>query len=91
MELFDHIASGLALLLAAVATFFTWRKKPSRLDTRARIVAEAVAYGRAHQAKGIPLEQTCLEAAILLDMKDNGKPDFGRSELLVAIRAALAA
>ena len=50
-----------------------------------------MAYGRAHQAKGIPLEQTCLEAAILLDMKDNGKPDFGRSEMLVAIRAALAA
>lgn len=91
METAAHISSIAALLISFVAAFFTWRKKPSRLDTRARIVAEAVAYGRAHQAKGIPLEQTCLEAAILLDMKDNGKPDFGRSELLVAIRAALAA
>ena len=91
MELFDHIAAVVSLLAAAGSVWFTWRQKPSRLDTRARIVAEAVAYGRAHQAKGIPLEQTCLEAAILLDMKDNGKPDFGRSELLVAIRAALAA
>jgi hypothetical protein len=91
MELFDHIASGLALLLAAIATFFNWRKKPNRLDARARLVAESVAYGRAHQKPGIPLERTCLECAILLDMKDNGKRDFSDAELFVSIRAALAA
>ena len=45
METAAHIASIAALLISFVAAFFTWRKKPSRLDTPARIVAERVAYG----------------------------------------------
>jgi hypothetical protein len=90
-NLIDHIASGAAVLIALVSAFFNWRKKPNRLDTRARLVAESVAYGRAHQKPGIPLERTCLECAILLDMKDNGKRDFSDAELFVSIRAALAA
>jgi hypothetical protein len=55
-----------------------------------RIADEAVAYAKAKPQPGIPPERVALEAAILSDMKDNGKRDFADGQLLVAIRARLA-
>ena len=91
MEIFDHIASGVAVILAAVATWFARKshKRQPRGQRKSEVVARGLATARKNPSKGVPLETTALEYSILIDMED-GKSDFRREELWAEVRAQLA-
>lgn len=65
------------------------RRHDARGAILSRICDDAIAYAKASKQPGIPLEKTALEAAILADLKDNGKRDFTDAQLLIAIRGRL--
>lgn len=88
-NLIDHIISGVALFAAIAALVRKARPAHPRGQRKADVVARAVATARKHPSKGVPLEATALEYAILIDMED-GKSDFKREELWAAVRAHLA-
>jgi len=87
MELALHVAN---ITISAVAIVLALRKHTdAKNNTLRRIVGDAVAYAGATKHDGIPTERVALQAAILADLKDNGKRDFTDGQLLVSIRAAL--
>ena len=91
MDYLNDIISGIAVIVAAIAAFFARRAgKSTRRQQLADVVRDACDYAIAHQAKGIALERTALDAARRLDLLD-GKRDFADEGLLsVAIKAELA-
>ena len=91
MDIIDHIATALALIFAALASWFARKagKSAARQSLEA-VVRDAVDYARAHPAKGIAPERTALDAARIGDVKADGKRDFSDAQLMVAIRAELA-
>lgn len=84
-----NIIAGLVnAVLSIVALIMSLRKRhDAREATLNRIVDDAILYSAATKQNGIPRERVALQAAILSDMKDNGKRDFTDGQLLVAIRA----
>lgn len=91
MEPFIIGLIGLSVLqtLGTIALVRKARPAHPRGQRKADVVARAVATARKHPSKGVPLEATALEYAILIDMED-GKSDFKREELWAAVRAHLA-
>ena len=73
---------SIAALIAALR-----KRADAREAALSRIVEDAILYSAATKQSGIPRERVALQAAILSDMKDNGKRDFTDGQLLVAIRA----
>lgn len=90
-SLIDHILAGLALVFAAVASWFA--RKAGQNAARASlegVVRDAVDYAQAHVSPGISPERTALDAARLGDVSSDGKRDFTDAQLAVAIRAEFA-
>lgn len=81
------IASGLAVLLAAVSVALTYRKK--RGLTLAECAVRAVAYGE--QMGKTPQEKLkhAVGAAQRLDAGDNGKRDWSDAQLRIAVEAEI--
>jgi hypothetical protein len=81
------IASGLAVILAAVSTVLTYRKKRGLSLTE--IAVRAVAYGE--QMGKTPTEKLkhAGAAAQRLDAGDNGKRDWSDTQLRVALEAEI--
>lgn len=94
MELFDHIASGLALLLAAVAAFLSRRglKATRRTQKLEVLVPKAVDAALRHQKQGsnhsIDLRITAAQFARHLDLED-GKRDFTDERIHAEVVAEL--
>jgi len=78
------IASGLAVLLAAVGFARSFRRK--RL-TLAQIAALACDHGEHAETRTMPRWKLAHEAGIRLDNDDNGKRDFSDVQLRLAVDA----
>lgn len=88
MDITIIVACAVNALVSIAALIAALRKRHDAKEaTLARVVSDAVAYAKATPQNGIPAERVALQAAILADMKDNGKRDFTDGQLLVAIRA----
>jgi len=90
-NLIEHIVTTVAALAAVVAAWFARRvhKTPPRGQRKSEVVSRALVTARKNPSKGVPLEVTALEYAILIDMED-GKSDFKREELWAEVRVQLA-
>jgi hypothetical protein len=90
-NLIDHIASGLAVILAAVAAWFARKsgKHTARSQRLKDIITKACDAGTANKQPGTPLAKTCVEYAILLDLEDK-KRDFTDQKLRAEVDAELA-
>lgn len=87
----DHILAGIAVLLASVAAWFARKAaKPNRQQDGRALARTAVDYALAHQAPGIAVERTALDAYRLGDVQADGKRDFTDAQAMVFIRAELA-
>lgn len=90
MELVEHIVAAVAVLIAGISSWFTFRGfKLQKGQRKEDVVRKAIATARAHPAQGIPIEATAFEYAVLID-KSDGKSDFKRDELWAEVRAQLA-
>lgn len=94
MELFDHIAAGLALLISGVALFFGRRglKATRRTQKLSDIIPKAVDAALRHQKQGanqsIDLRVTAAQFAKHLDLED-GKRDFTDEKIHAEVVAEL--
>lgn len=94
MELFDHIASGIALLISGVALFLNRRglKATRRTQKLEVLVPKAVDAALRHQKQGanqsIDLRVTAAQFAKHLDLED-GKRDFTDEKIHAEVVAEL--
>lgn len=89
--LIDHIATAVALVVAAVSAWFARRagRNATRQSLEA-LVRDACDYALAHPQPGIDVARTALDAARLGDVRADGKRDFSDAVLAVALKAELA-
>jgi hypothetical protein len=94
MELFDHIASGSALVIAVVFAWFS--RRGIRVTRRGQklkdIIPKAVDAALRHQKQGanhsIDLRITAAQFAVHLDLED-GKRDFSNEKIHAEVVAEL--
>ena len=88
MDIAIIVACAVNALVSIAALVAALKKRHDAKEaTFDRIIEDAILYSKATPQNGIPREGVALQAAILADMKDNGKRDFTDGQLLVAIRA----
>jgi hypothetical protein len=91
MEFIDTIISVVAVLIAVVSAVFNRKKTVvDRTAVLKNIVATAFDAALAHTHGGknaIPLKEAVFKAAVLLDLKDNGKRDFTDAAIMQGVMA----
>lgn len=94
MDYIDHIIAGAAAAIATVSLWMHRRtmaatKRVSRVEQLRIIVNMALDAAAAHKEKGnlAPLQEVALKAALIADTDIDGKQDFTREQLRVALEA----
>ena len=87
MDYLNDIISAVAVIVATVGAWFARKalKATPRGQRKSEVVSRALVTARKNPSKGVPLEVTALEYAILIDMED-GKSDFTREALWAEVR-----
>lgn len=87
----DHVLAGLALMMGTIAVWLSRKRTTtSRAGELSTIISLAFDAGIAHSKRpgnAVPLKELVFHAAVLFDVKRDGKRDFDDRTLRIAVDA----